>query len=320
MYFRLFFYLKIIIIAFSCNSQEYKFAVVGKDDKTPFYQKVKEGCIASAQLLQGVSCIYTGVPDANVRFQSEIIIKAINEGVDAIAIAPIHSGYLKKKSLKLAEKKGIPIITFDSPLEYRDSVNDTSLAYVGSNNLTLGRTLASGLNELRTTHKKYIIITGRKESQNLQKREEGIREKLNKSGWTEVRSPIYTDGKIDKSLEQIKMLFNIETYKFDAVILTGGWPQFNAKKFKAAIASRIEKVLSKKILIVSADFSPSQEKLLSEGLSHLNIRQSAFTMGEESINIMHKIVNNLPFEKITYTKLIPCLKKNLPCRTENKNN
>jgi ribose transport system substrate-binding protein len=54
-----------------------------------------------------------------------------------------------------------------------------------------------------------------------------------------------------------------------------------------------------------ADTVDSQLVLLNDNLSHVNIGQSPYEMGNMAILILHNIATNKPFQETTYTPLNP---------------
>lgn len=100
-------FLTVILLAYSCmfsaNAKDYTFAVVPKFYGT-FFDQSKYGCVAAANQLQGVDCIYRGPEKADVRVQDKIIKQLISDGVDGIAIAVTQSEFLAGSSVELAKK------------------------------------------------------------------------------------------------------------------------------------------------------------------------------------------------------------------------
>lgn len=220
-----------------------------------------------------------------MRRQNEVIIELIHQGVDAIAISPIQSMFLSKRSLKLTKQKCIPIVIFDSELSPQATVNVQPFAYVGSNNYDLGVLLGKSVLSHAVVSsgnlKHFLIITGRRDSTNLSLRIKGVQdvltEKNSKSqNLVELREPIYSFGRVDNINMQLEKIINDYQHQLDAIISTGGRAQFGTEGYQRAISGAKEIIQSKRLLIVSADTTEPQIKLIEKDVSHINIGQSPF--------------------------------------------
>ena len=205
----------ILLIAFAifpASGKDLKFAVVPKFYGV-FFDQSKTGCKEAAAELEEVECIYRGPEKADVRIQDKIIKQLINEGVEGIEVAVTQSDFLARSSIKKAREAGIPVVTYDSDFESSDleKHNNLRMAYIGTNNVELGRALGEELKKLRPSGGKLIIQSGRPDSPNLNLRIMGIRSALSgkvyeappgdrlkdDNGWTEVRDIVFNFDKIE---------------------------------------------------------------------------------------------------------------------------
>ncbi len=213
------FFIISLILSFSTPiySKEYKLGIVVKDKNTPFYLEIKNGCQFAANIYKDATCVFEGPIVSDIRLQNEVIEEIIEQDVDVLAVAPIQSELLTNRALRKAIKKNIPLITIDAPLETGSSTGIKPLAYIGSNNFELGSMLAKGLTNFREQgfSGRYIILSGRFDSHNLNLRIKGIRHELNNNIkhqlWTEVRESIYSYGKIDVALGQLNTILKKTT-------------------------------------------------------------------------------------------------------------
>lgn len=214
----LFFFLTLTLIP-SVHGKEWKLAVVPKFHSV-FFDQSKAGCIDAAAQIKGVECIYRGPDISNVRMQDQVINQLIDEGIDGIAVAITQSNYLVKNSLKRAKEAGIPIITYDSDIEasINEDPNSIRLAYIGTDNFELGKSLGEELKKHRPNGGTLIMQSGRPDSPNLNLRLMGVRSALsgkiydvppgellnNDSGWTEVREPFFNFDQLALSVNQME--------------------------------------------------------------------------------------------------------------------
>jgi len=312
-----------IVCSYHTSAKEFVFALVPKDAKNPYYLRSKQGCMHAAKKL-AVTCLYRGPIRSDVRLQDMIIRELIKQKVDAIAVAVTQSEFLAQHSFQLAQKSGIPIITFDADFNQFSTAkySHLRLAYVGSNNFALGKALGQKLMARHPQGGNIIIQTGRPDSDNLNQRILGLRSALagkdfslmsgeildNDNGWHEVRAPFPSYGRFSRALKQMEKVFN--TDNIDAFVAVGGWAQLNDDAYRQMISPLKNKLINNEISVVMADTVDSQLVLLADNLSHVNIGQSPYEMGRMAIHTLHNIVTNKPFQKNTYTPLTYCTQQN----------
>jgi ribose transport system substrate-binding protein len=174
-----------IIVALSILScpmaeakKNYTFAVVPKSTSS---------CEEQANLLtQGsdsndiFTCLFTGPVDQDATEQVAIVKNLIDAGeVDGIALSVIDEA-TGDEIINSATAAGLPIITFDS-----DAPNSERKAYVGTDNLALGKELAHMFQSRFTKSPTGMYAILSDTNPNLILREQGIRENL-REGWEEV--------------------------------------------------------------------------------------------------------------------------------------
>lgn len=321
----LFFFLTLTLIS-SVHGKEWKLAVVPKFHSV-FFDQSKAGCIDAAAQIKGVECIYRGPDISNVRMQDQVINQLIDEGIDGIAVAITQSNYLVKNSLKRAKEAGIPIITYDSDIEasINEDPNSVRLAYIGTDNFELGKSLGEELKKHRPNGGTLIMQSGRPDSPNLNLRLMGVRSALsgkiydkppgellnNDSGWTEVREPFFNFDQLAQSVNQMESVMKGKPVKADSFIAVGGWPQNDQALYRKMIAPYQAKINNNKIIIVITDTSSEQLTMLEDHLVHINIGQDPYEMGKQAILTLYKIVTEQKYDKIIYTPITFCTPENV---------
>lgn len=320
----LFIVLSLFPIAFGYG-KELKFAVVPKFYSV-FFDQSKNGCIDAAAQIEGVECIYRGPDISSVRLQDQVINQLIDEGVDGIAVAVTQSKYLVEHSLKRAKEAGIPIVTYDS--DFDASINDDPknfrLAYIGTDNFELGKSLGEELKKLRPNGGTLIMQSGRPDSPNLNLRLMGVRSALsgkkydappgkllnNDLSWTEVREPLFNFDQLSQAVKQMESVMKGKPVKADSFIAVGGWAQNNDALYREMIAPYRGKINDKEVIIVITDTSPEQLMMLKDNLAHINVGQNPYEMGRQAILTLHSIVTKQKYEEIIYTPVTFCTPKN----------
>jgi ribose transport system substrate-binding protein len=320
-----------LIPIFSVYGKELKLAVVPKFHSV-FFEQSKVGCIDAAAEIKGVKCIYRGPDISNVRMQDQVINQLIDEGVDGIAVAVTQSKYLVNNSLKRAKEAGIPIITYDSDFDasINEDPNNIRLAYIGTDNFELGKSLGEELKKLRPNGGTLIMQSGRPDSPNLNLRLMGVRSALsgkkydtppgellnNDSGWTEVREPFFNFDQLDQSVNQMESVMKGKPVKADSFITVGGWAQNDQALYRKMIAPYQAKINNNKVIIIITDTSSEQLTMLEDQLAHINIGQNPYEMGRQAILTLYKIVTEQKYEKTIYTPITVCTPENVDTCTK----
>lgn len=320
----LFIALSLLPISFGYG-KELKFAVVPKFYSV-FFDQSKTGCIDTAAQIEGVECIYRGPEISSVRLQDQVINQLIDEGIDGIAVAVTQSKYLVDNSLKRAKEAGIPIVTYDS--DFDASINDDPknfrLAYIGTDNFELGKSLGEELKKLRPNGGTLIMQSGRPDSPNLNLRLMGVRSALsgkkydappgkllnNDLGWTEVREPLFNFDQLSQAVKQMESVMKGKPVKADSFISVGGWAQNNDALYREMIAPYRGKINDKEVIIVITDTSPEQLTMLKDNLAHINVGQNPYEMGRQAILTLYNIVTKQKYEEIIYTPVTFCTPQN----------
>lgn len=320
----LFIALSLLPISFGYG-KELKFAVVPKFYSV-FFDQSKTGCIDAAAQIEGVECIYRGPEISSVRLQDQVINQLIDEGIDGIAVAVTQSKYLVDNSLKRAKEAGIPIVTYDS--DFDASINDDPknfrLAYIGTDNFELGKSLGEELKKLRPNGGTLIMQSGRPDSPNLNLRLMGVRSALsgkkydappgkllnNDLGWTEVREPLFNFDQLSQAVKQMESVMKGKPVEADSFISVGGWAQNNDALYREMIAPYQGKIKDKEVIIVITDTSPEQLTMLKDNLAHINVGQNPYEMGRQAILTLYNIVTKQKYEEIIYTPVTFCTPQN----------
>ncbi|MEH6344341.1 MAG: substrate-binding domain-containing protein [Bermanella sp.] len=305
------------------NSKEWVFALVPKKASSPFYMAAGEGCEAAAKALKGVTCIFRGSLKTNdVRKQDKILSRLIDEGIDGIAIAVTQSEFLADNSMRKAYEAGIPVVAFDADFNERHQY--LRKAYVGTNNLELGRALGEAVQKLRPQGAQLCIHTGRLDSPNLNLRIMGLRSVLSgnqyqnppgrrltgENGYSEwSRCPLPHLGDFNRAISQMQLVFEKDK-SANTLIGVGGGPQNAVAQYQKLMLANKKDLDSHKFVVVFADTNASQLGHLRDGLSHYNVGQNPYDMGREAILTLHKIVTQKKYSKTLYTPLTHCTPEN----------
>lgn len=277
--------------------EKLKFAVVPKAMNNPFFDLTRDGCMAEAQKLGNVECIYQGPVEHEPATQAQIIDDLITQGVDGLAIS-VSDAAAATTLIDKAVAAGIAVITFDS-----DAADSKRVAYVGTNNKDFGVALGEELLKIKPEGGTYGMISGGAAAPNLAERVDGVRQALQGSKWTEVPgSPTFSNDDVALAVQQAG---DLKTANPDlgAIVPVGGWPLFAPDGWKNFVDPLKADVDSKKLALVAADTLPAELQLLKEGYVHALVGQRPYEMGEVAMQTLLKIKNGEKVDEIIYTGL-----------------
>jgi ribose transport system substrate-binding protein len=167
---------------------------------TDFFTPIKEGWDQKCKDLD-VTCYYR-VPNGTDECAVAIDVREMIElGVNGIALKPCTTDLDAMRALiDEAAAAGVPVVTFDS-----DVPNSTRAAYVGTDQVFMGRTMATLLRQLRPDGGRYAIV-GPKEG-----RLDGFTEEIMKYNNRDDRAHWF-EVQRNFSLEGLEYMEQMENY------------------------------------------------------------------------------------------------------------
>ena len=105
-------------------------------------------------------------------------------------------------------------------------------------------------------------------------------------GWKEVDGcPLYTNDDFPLSVKQLGEIL-AKYPDLTAFLPTGGFPQFVPQAYRQVVEKNMERIKSKKTILVVADTLPVQMDLMKAGYSHGQVGQRPFDMGYKAMSIL----------------------------------
>lgn len=297
------------------------FALVPKAMNNPFFDQARDGCKQAGRELD-VECLYIGPGEHTEQEQIQIVDDLITRRVDGIAVSPSNAPAMAR-ALRRAGSVGIPVITWDSDLLSED--RELRATYIGTHNRQIGVEQAKLLQELKPDGGTLCIQSGGPAAFNHNQRMQGIRDTLSGSdtkappgtrldgagGWIEVDGcPLYCNDDFTLAVQQLADVLGRYS-ELDALIVTGGFPQFVDQAYRQLMERHRERIESRSTVVIVADTLPMQMALLKEGWSHGQVGQRPFEMGRRALYVLRDLVlqNGTPNDPI-YTGLDVCTQEN----------
>jgi gamma-aminobutyric acid type B receptor len=251
---------------------------------SPFFEPLKPGWEYKCKEL-GVTCLYADtVPNGTCEYKVELAREFIAMNVDGIALKPCR---LEDMSTFYDEalEAGIPIVNFDF-----DNPNSTRAAYVGTDNMFLGRTMARLLRQLRPEGGTFAIIAP-KEGRN-----EGFIEEITKyneregrAHWFEVQGNFSYEGIEDDWIQHMELYALLEPTALitmrQSPMRAEEWPEF------------VDANRHRNITYIGTDGSDYQLEYLNRRYVDGLIGQLPYEFGSVSAQVLYDLATKGTLEK-----------------------
>jgi len=175
-----------------------------------YYETVTESANRAAEQA-GVRLVIKAPEEANLEQQIRMMETMIQQGMDGIAISPIHPDALAPLIDKAMEA-GIPVICFES-----DAPDSRRLAYIGTDNVLAGERMGNAIDRLLKGRGMVLVSTGFSESLNLRQRLEGFLDYINRNTRIDVLEVSYHQGISEQALTNLEGMID-EHPHFDAFV------------------------------------------------------------------------------------------------------
>lgn len=155
-----------------------KIGVVVHLTKTPFMKQVLSGIQQVKVNIEslGAEVLVEEIPSLDAAKQVAAIDRLVKEGVHGIALSPSSDDIVRAKVDSVAEKKKIPIVTFNTDLP-----GSKRMSYVGMDNLRSGATAAGLMGALTGGAGQVAVITGHMANQASSFRVDGFLKEVQQS-------------------------------------------------------------------------------------------------------------------------------------------
>eukprot|EP00977_Amphora_coffeiformis_P000955 scaffold202_cov180-Amphora_coffeaeformis.AAC.7 len=252
-----------------------------------FFESIWRGCQGRAAEITGRVVRCTCVPRASDQVTQGLVIRDIlanNSNSNSITDTTNTTSYRYngiavavrdadnvQDPIAEAAAAGLPVVTVDS-----DAPKSSRLAYIGTDNMAMGRELGRLLLQLRPQGGSYVMVSA--QSPHLEEREQGIREALDSTLWKEAAmGPLYTSNPVE-----IATLVQ-EQPGINGVISTFLAPMGNATAWMKYLGLHRDN-----ITFVGADWTDGQLQLLRDGFAHGLVGQLPYEMGRQVVSTLVK--------------------------------
>jgi ribose transport system substrate-binding protein len=307
----------IMALGFPAVAQQAKklLVIVVKGLDNPFFEQINLGCQKwqKENPNSDYACHYTGpASSADEAGQVKVVDDLLTKGVAAIAISPSNAPAMA--TLIKRRNPTIPVMTIDADFVTGDRALRT--VYLGTDNYLMGVKMAEHAKRLKPNGCTVCLQLGNVAADNINARAAGFRDTIagkkdidrltGQNGWTEVEGcPVYTNDQVDLANQQMADVF-LAKPNLDAFILVGGWAQFAPQAYTQVTNQVMDKLKSKRLVIVAGDTLPPQMEALKAGRSHVQVGQRPFEMGYRAPSVMIDLINGKKVSDPLFTGLDEC--------------
>lgn len=235
---------------------------------------------------------------SDAELQAKQIDELIEEGIDAIFLAPVDWISIESSLDKLNEK-GIKIINLDTQVQAFDKVD----AYVGSDNSNAGKICGEDL-LLRLPQGGKIIIVECPNRNSINERIKGFEKAVAKQGF-EVVARIDAKGDLDVALPEVETA--LKNNPDVVAIMCGNDPT----ALGALVAAN--SVGATNLIIYGIDGSPEvKEEIAKDGsMIAATVAQSTDSIAQEAASVALQMMNDEKYERVTYIDTYIITKENV---------
>ncbi len=290
-------------------------AIVVKGLDNPFFEQINLGCKKwlSEHPDSEYKCLYTGpASSADEAGEVQIVDDLLTKGVAAIAISPSNAPAMANRIREIAPK--VPVMTIDA--DFLEADRKLRQTYLGTDNYLMGVKMAEQAKALKAKGGSVCLQLGNVAAANINARAQGFRDTLagaknvdrltGQNGWKEIEGcPVFTNDQADLANQQMSDVFTAHA-DLDAFILIGGWAQFAPQAYTQVTNQVMDKLKSKKLVIIAGDTLPPQTQAFREGRSHAQVGQRPFEMGYRAPDVMIQLIKGEKVDDPLYTGLDVC--------------
>ncbi|OIK16154.1 hypothetical protein BIV60_05795 [Bacillus sp. MUM 116] len=284
----------IIGVFFYKSYNKPKVMVVVKNLDTQFFEIVKAG-VEQGFKDYGFNGEVVGSLKESADEQGRILKKIYSENPDVLIVSPVNSSVIPILD-KFVKKKHIPVLLLDQNNPWPDKT-----AYVGSDNVELGKKAGSLLSSELHPGNKVAIFAGNLSNTVFKERITGAKIALKNSGMTVVS-------------EKAAIPENLKSVRNEVNQILGEYPDLNGIiATHDILAYQVLKVLKEQdrnIPVIGADGIPDMINYIEDGTISATVAQNPYDMGHLAVETAFKVIKGDHVQKFVDSGVDLILKEN----------
>lgn len=279
------------------SKSEYVVAVIPKGTAHSYWLAGHSGAAKADKDFEDVKIIWKGIDNENDSSgQVALVNDFIQQGVDAIAIAPLNADALVNV-IETAYEKDIKVIVWDS-----DVNTEKKHSYIATDNYKGGELCADRIATLINKKGSVVMIRYNPGSASTGDRESGFIDRMKKN-YPDIKlisTEEYANGSATGAKQKINDIFSSKGENIDAIFCPA------LPVVQGVLQAVKARSLNGKVKIVGFDQDPELVKALAEGDIQGLAVQDPFKMGELSVKFARMLLKGekAPKEEDTGVKMV----------------
>lgn len=242
----------------------YTIGVVLKAMNSQYWMEIRSG-MEQAASDRGVDLLLLAPQDEKAeQEQAEHIRNLLNNGVDALLVAPCNS-YNTAWFVELAQEKDIPVLAVDT------RALDSELPYIGADNESIGRMAADYFAEKLPDGARIAVLSGSSRQSTHTARVAAFLDEIHALGRFAVPEVYYTDGEFSQGYERARGLTDADALFCTSAILGLGAVTAQAQQTETSCS------------IVAVDMQDDAMEAVRDGAMNALITQPGHEIGYQAI-------------------------------------
>ncbi|MDE5864931.1 MAG: substrate-binding domain-containing protein [Lachnospiraceae bacterium] len=261
-------------------------AVICKGAQHEFWKTVEQGAMDAGEEMDIRVTFEAPEDESQIDVQIEMMKKVIEEGADAIVLAPLDTERLNGV-VEEAVSRGIPVLTLDS-----DITTSARVATIGTSNESAGAIAARNAADLMGGRGKVAIIVHVQNALTAIEKTRGFVDEIDSKYKGKIKIMDTTSCNGDPEIAKEQALDFLD--KYPDLDCFYGTNEGAAVGIAAAVK---ERNLQGKILIIGFDSSDDEIAYLSEGIINGMMVQNPYNMGYLGVRNLKKVLDGKTIEQ-----------------------
>ena len=282
----------------SSADQKHKVAFITKSTVSGFWKSVYAGAVNAATACNLELTFEGPENEEDYQTQNEMIGRAVDNGTEVIIFSAVDYE-ANADAINDAAGKGVKIVVIDSDVN-SDEVN----CRIGTDNYDAGCRAAEAALKDESDEIHIGIVNYDKNSDNGQKREEGLRDTVKRDSRASIDTVINVLSDTDDAKEGTKKML-AEHPKINVIVTLNEWTSLG-------VGYAIQELgLKDSVRVVAFDSNVVSVGMLETGEVDTLIVQNSYAMGYLGVETAYKLINGYQIEDTIYTDTIAVNKENM---------
>ncbi len=282
----------------SSADQKHKVAFITKSTVSGFWKSVYAGAVNAATACNLELTFEGPENEEDYQTQNEMIGRAVENGTEVIIFSAVDYE-ANADAINDAAGKGVKIVVIDSDVN-SDEVN----CRIGTDNYDAGCRAAEAALKDESDEIHIGIVNYDKNSDNGQKREEGLRDTVKRDSRASIDTVINVLSDTDDAKEGTKKML-AEHPKINVIVTLNEWTSLG-------VGYAIQELgLKDSVRVVAFDSNVVSVGMLETGEVDTLIVQNSYAMGYLGVETAYKLINGYQIEDTIYTDTIAVNKENM---------